>query len=136
MEIAISTEIPGNAGFDNVETYVREVLAENGFGILTEIDVKATMKKKLDIDMKNYKILGACNPPRAHKVLSADSDLGILLPCNVIVYETDEGKIRVSATKAYDMFTALIDKEEVGAIAKEVEDIFAKVISEVEKKFS
>ena len=134
MEIAISTDLPKSAGFENVELATREILSENGFGILTEIDVKATMKKKLDKDMNNYKILGACNPPRAHKILEVDPTLGILLPCNVIIYETED-VIKVAATRAYDLFSKLNDNPDVGNVAKDVESIFAKVISDIKMKF-
>ncbi len=76
---------------------VPEELKKEGFGVLTEIDVKETLKKKIDVDFRKYKILGACNPPSAHKVLSAAPEIGLLLPCNVIVYEGDDGKTVVSA---------------------------------------
>jgi len=84
-------------GFDEVIEKVTEELKKEGFGILTEIDVKATLKKKLDVDFKLYKILGACNPPNAYKALQAEEQIGLMLPCNVIVYVNDEGKTIVAA---------------------------------------
>ena len=83
--------------FEEALDRVTAALKEEGFGVLTEIDVKATMKKKMDKDFRNYKILGACNPPFAYQALTASLDVGLMLPCNIIVYETDEGQIRVSA---------------------------------------
>jgi uncharacterized protein (DUF302 family) len=84
-------------GFDEALARVPEALKAEGFGVLTEIDVQATLKKKLDVDFRRYRILGACNPPFAHRALQHSLDVGMLLPCNVIVYETDEGKTVVSA---------------------------------------
>ena len=83
--------------FEDVIDKVTEGLKVEGFGILTEIDVKETLKKKLDVDFKKYKILGACNPPYAHKALQAEDKIGTMLPCNVIVQETDLGIIEVAA---------------------------------------
>ncbi len=83
--------------FDEARIRIEEELKKEGFGVLTEIDVQATLKKKLDIDYRRYNILGACNPPFAHKALELEREVGLLMPCNVIVYEDDDGKTVVSA---------------------------------------
>ncbi len=83
--------------FDEAIARVTEALKKDGFGILTEIDVKATLKKKLNVDFRNYRILGACNPPFAYKALQAEDKIGLMLPCNVIVQELPGGKVEVAA---------------------------------------
>jgi len=86
-----------NLPFDEAITRVTEELKKEGFGVLTEIDVKATLKKKLDVDFRNYRILGACNPPFAHQALLAEDKIGTMLPCNVIVQELAPGVVEVAA---------------------------------------
>ncbi len=86
-----------NLPFDEAITRVTEELKKEGFGVLTEIDVKATLKKKLDVDFRNYRILGACNPPFAHQALLAEDKIGTMLPCNVIVQELAPGTVEVAA---------------------------------------
>jgi uncharacterized protein (DUF302 family) len=95
MNYYISKKVDMN--FEQTEEKIRGLLKEQGFGVLTEIDVQITLKKKLDVDFRKYKILGACNPPYAHKALLAEDKIGLMLPCNVILQETYEGKIEVAA---------------------------------------
>ena len=113
-----TTQIKGKT-FDEVLEHTTAALKGQGFGVLTEIDVKATMKKKLDVDFRRYRILGACNPPLAHKALSADLFIGLLLPCNVIVYESDDGSVTVSAIKPEEMFK-VVDRPGLEELAGEV----------------
>jgi uncharacterized protein (DUF302 family) len=94
-------------------------LKEEGFGVLTEIDVKATLKKKLDADFRRYVILGACNPPFAHQALSTELEIGLLLPCNVVVYETDDGGSVVSAMNPMAAL-GIVDNPELMQVAEQV----------------
>jgi len=116
--------------FDNAIQKVTEALKAEGFGILTEIDLKATLKKKLDVDFYNYKILGACNPPYAYKALLAEDKIGTMLPCNVIVQEKEAGKVEVSAVDPAASMQA-IENNKLAAIAKEIRASLQKVIEQL-----
>ena len=115
--------------FEEVIEKVTEGLKEEGFGILTEIDVTATLRKKLDVDFKKYRILGACNPPYAHKALQAEDKIGTMLPCNVIVQEVQEGVIEVAAVNPMASMMA-VDNKQLMEIADE---ITAKLKNVIEK---
>jgi uncharacterized protein (DUF302 family) len=97
---------------------VTEALKAEGFGVLTEIDVKETLKKKLDVDFRPYTILGACNPPLAHRALTADPQVGLLLPCNVVVSQVEEGNIEVSLIDPLSML-GILKSAEVESVAQE-----------------
>ena len=105
--------------FDQAVQRVTDELRKEGFGVLTEIDVQATMKKKLDIDRTPYKILGACNPTLAHQALSADPDIGLLLPCNVVVRADEDGAVTVGFMDPAAVLQ-LVEKEGVAKLAEEV----------------
>lgn len=115
-----------NLPFEEVVRKTKETLAQEGFGVLTEIDVKVTMKKKLGVDFDNYVILGACNPPFAHEALQMEKEIGLLLPCNVIVYE-DTGSVHVSVIVP-SVAMSIVENEDLVSIASEVEDKLKKVI--------
>ena len=116
-----------NASFDEAIERITAALAAEGFGILTEIDVKATLKKKLDKDFRRYKILGACNPNLAHQALQAEPQIGLLLPCNAVVQETDDGVV-VSVASPRAMFS-LVGKEGMEDLVADAEARISRVIA-------
>lgn len=119
-----------NVSFDEAIDKVTEALKLEGFGVLTEIDVKATFKKKLDVDFRPYKILGACNPPYAHKALSVEDKIGIMLPCNVIIQETSDGIIEVAAVDPVASMMAIENPVLMG-IASEIQQKLMTVIEKL-----
>ena len=118
-----------SANFEEVDNRTRAALANHGFGVLTEIDVKATMKKKIDVDMDPYRILGACNPNMAHQAIGMEPKIGAMLPCNVILREV-EGGIQVSAIDPLASMQA-IDNDELKSVAGQVRDMLAEVVQEI-----
>ena len=110
-----------------VTTRVRQVLAAAGFGVLTEIDVQATLKKKLGVERKPYLILGACNPPLAHRALQAEPSIGVFLPCNVDIFEGEDGAVYVQTPKPIMMF-GLVRNPNVLPIAEEVDAKLRQVL--------
>ena len=108
-----------NIGFEEAIENVTNLLKDEGFGILTEIDVKETLKKKLDVDFRPYKILGACNPPFAYKALQAENKIGTMLPCNVIVQDNQDGTVEVSAVNPVASMQA-VDNEDLAEIAQTI----------------
>jgi uncharacterized protein (DUF302 family) len=116
--------------FDEAITRVTEELKKEGFGVLTEIDVKATFKKKLDADFRNYRILGACNPPFAYKALQAEPQIGLMLPCNVIVQEGEKGQTVVSAIDPVASMQA-VENEALSEVAGQVKAKLQRVIESV-----
>lgn len=119
-----------NYSFEEAIERVTEELKKEGFGVLTEIDVKETLKKKIDVDFRRYKILGACNPHFAYKALSAENKIGTMLPCNVVIQEHDNGKVEVSAVDPVASMSAIIN-ENLGAIANEVREKLKRVIENI-----
>jgi uncharacterized protein (DUF302 family) len=116
-----------DTGFDEAVTRVTEGLKKEGFGILTEIDVQTTLKKKLDVDFRKYQILGACNPSFAYKALQVEDKIGTMLPCNVIVQERPEGGVEVSAVDPVASMTA-VDNPALGEVAVQVREKLKKVV--------
>jgi len=117
-------------GFDGAVSRVTQALKKEGFGILAEIDVKDTLKKKLDVDFRNYRILGACNPPFAYKALQVEDKVGTMLPCNIIVQETVDGAIEIAAINPTASMQA-IDNRELRQIADTIGQKLKSVIESV-----
>jgi len=113
--------------FDDAIVRVTANLADAGFGVLTTIDISATLKKKIDVDFPRYTILGACNPGYAHKALLAEDKIGLMLPCNVIVQETADGKVEVSAVDPMASMMA-VENESLGGVASDVQAMLKNVI--------
>jgi len=116
--------------FEEAVLRVTDELKKEGFGVLTEIDVKATLKKKLDVDFRNYRILGACNPPFAYKALQAEAQIGLMLPCNVVVQEDENGQTIVSAIDPVASMQA-VENDSLSEVAGDVKAKLQKVIESV-----
>lgn len=127
MNTAYGFSTKTKLSFDEAIAAVTDELKKEGFGILTEIDVTATLKKKIDVDFKPYRILGACNPPYAHKALQSEEEIGLMLPCNVIVYVNDNNETVVSAIDPIASMTA-VQNEKLMPIATEIQAKLKKVI--------
>jgi uncharacterized protein (DUF302 family) len=120
-----------NASVDDIDARVREALKQEGFGVLTEIDVKGTLKQKLDVDFRPYRILGACNPPLAHRALTEELDIGLLLPCNVVVYEGDEPGTTVVAILDPVQQLGVAGRDDMRPMAEDVRGRMERVLSAV-----
>jgi uncharacterized protein (DUF302 family) len=129
LEFGYETRLEG-VDFDTARERVTKALGEQGFGVLTSIDVKKTLKEKIGVDMRRYEILGACNPKLAHQAIEAYSDIGLLLPCNVVVEQVD-GATRVSLIKPRALFEMIRDPR-VEPIAEKVDELVRNVIATLE----
>ena len=118
-----------DADFEDIDARTRAALADQGFGVLTEIDVKATMKKKLDVDMQSYRILGACNPNMAHQAIGMEPNIGAMLPCNVILRQLENG-VQVSAIDPVASMQA-IDNDELKGVAGQVRGMLSDVVAAI-----
>jgi len=127
---AYTLQTTTSLGFDDAVARVRELLPDEGFGVLTEIDVAATLKAKLDVDRDPYVILGACNPSLAHRALEVEPELGALLPCNVIVYVGEDGRTVVSAIDAAQMLS-IVGRDDLVQFADEVRARLGRVIAAI-----
>ena len=128
MTYTINRTLKG-VSFEDIDARTRTALADNGFGVLTEIDVQATMKRKLDVEMPPYRILGACNPKMAYQAIGIEPRVGAMLPCNVILCEV-EGGVEVSAIDPVASMQA-IDNTELTAVAGQVRDLLVKAVAAI-----
>lgn len=128
MSYYISTTFKGT--FDEAIQKTTEELKKEGFGVLTEIDVKDTLKNKLDVDFKKYRILGACNPNMAHKALTTEDKIGTMLPCNVIVEEHEDGTVEISAVDPLASMQ-VVENDDLKIIANQVKEMLSQVIQSV-----
>lgn len=129
-EYGIRTRVDGEFNYVVLQTIA--ALKVQGFGVLSDIDVQETLKNKLDVDFRKYRILGACNPPLAHQALSEEIELGLLLPCNVIVYEIEEGACMVAAVDPVTNLS-IVGNTALGPIAKEARSRLRAVLDTLEK---
>ena len=120
--IRVTLDVPYETAIEKATA----ALKEEGFGVLTEIDVKATLKKKLDVDFQRYVILGACNPKLAYQALQNEQEIGLLLPCNVIVYETDEGQSTISIVDPISMM-GVVDSASLQRVADQAKEKLTRV---------
>jgi uncharacterized protein (DUF302 family) len=132
LPYGFQVEVP--ASYEDAVALVREALARKGFGVLTEIDVKATLKKKLDVDFRPYVILGACNPQLAHQALTAERAIGLLLPCNVVVYASDAPGRSVMAVLDPVAQLGATGRDDIRPIAEQVRALMQGVLEDVERR--
>ncbi len=116
-----------DAPLGEAERRVRDALQQEGFGVLTEIDLQATLKKKLDVDFRPYKILGACNPPAAYRALQAEPLIGTMLPCNVVLHETADGQTEIAAVDPVASMMA-VENDQLGEIAADIRDRLRRAV--------
>ncbi|WP_436926081.1 DUF302 domain-containing protein [Halosimplex amylolyticum] len=128
MDYTMQVSLTGE--FDDVVDATIAALEDEGFGVLCDIDIQATLEEKLGEEFRQYRILGACNPPLAHEGLTEEIELGALLPCNIIVYETDDGDIVVSAVDPQQL-VGIADNDALDSIATEVTERFERVLAAV-----
>lgn len=130
-QAAIGLKTTLSLDYETAVQHVTEALKTEGFGVLTEIDVTATLKKKLDVDFRPYRILGACNPSLAHRALTTAEDVGLLLPCNVTVSQIEDGKTRISIVDPLAMMSIITD-DNLKQVAQEAHDRLSRVIAVLE----
>ena len=116
--------------FDQVDTLLREKLQEQGFGIVTEIDVQNTLKTNINVDFRKYRILGACNPPLAHEALTHELAIGLLLPCNVVLWENDDKTVTISAIDTHAMMS-VTGRDDMEEMANHVNQLLKSAVDEV-----